>query len=89
MATLQDYRNERLRKLQELQDLGVPAYPARCERTHRCAQISAEFSQLEGQTVTVVGRVTALRKFGKLARCNYSCMAPAWPSSTLRAVSWG
>ena len=67
MATLQDYRNERLRKLQELQDLGVPAYPARSERTHRCAQISAEFSQLEGQTVTVVGRVTALRKFGKLA----------------------
>ena len=67
MATLQDYRNERLRKLQELQDLGVPAYPARCERTHQCAQISAEFSQLEGQPVTVVGRVTALRKFGKLA----------------------
>ena len=67
MATLQDYRNERLRKLQELQDLGVPAYPARSERTHQCAQISAEFSQLEGQTVTVVGRVTALRKFGKLA----------------------
>ena len=67
MATLQDYRNERLRKLQELQDLGVPAYPARSERTHQCAQISAEFSQLEDQTVTVVGRVTALRKFGKLA----------------------
>lgn len=67
MATLQDYRNERLRKLQELQDLGVPAYPARSQRTHQCAQISAEFSQLEGQTVTVVGRVTALRKFGKLA----------------------
>ena len=67
MATLQAYRNERLRKLQELQDLGVPAYPARSERTHQCAQISAEFSQLEGQPVTVVGRVTALRKFGKLA----------------------
>ncbi len=67
MATLQDYRNERLRKLQELQDLGVPAYPARSQRTHQCAQISAEFSQLEGQPVTVVGRVMALRKFGKLA----------------------
>lgn len=67
MATLQDYRNERLRKLSELQELGVAPYPATSSRTHECQQIIDEFDALEGQTVTVVGRVMNLRKFGKLA----------------------
>ena len=67
MATLQDYRNERLRKLNELQELGIQPYPASSKRTHACQQVIDEFSALEGQTVTIVGRVMNLRKFGKLA----------------------
>lgn len=67
MATLQDYRNERLRKLEELQKFGIDPYPARSERTHTCNQIVNDFENLEGKEVSVVGRVMNLRKFGKLA----------------------
>lgn len=67
MATLQDYRNERLRKLEELQKLGIDPYPARSEHTHTCYQIVNDFENLEGKEVSVVGRVMNLRKFGKLA----------------------
>ncbi len=67
MATLQDYRDERLRKLAELKELGVNPYPAESHRTHMAGDVVAKFEQLEGQTATVAGRVTGIRKFGKLA----------------------
>lgn len=67
MATLQDYRNERLRKLEDLKKLGVNPYPARSARTHSIPAVHEQFSQLEGQTVTVTGRIVSIRKFGKLA----------------------
>ncbi len=67
MATLQDYRDERLRKLEELKNLGINPYPAEAHRTHNAGDIAPEFGKLEGETVTVAGRITGLRKFGKLA----------------------
>ncbi len=67
MATLQDYRDERLRKLQELKTLGVNPYPADAHRTHGAGDVVAKFEELQGQTVTVAGRVVGIRKFGKLA----------------------
>jgi lysyl-tRNA synthetase class 2 len=67
MATLQDYRDERLRKLSELRELGVNPYPAKSERTHTCQDVVAQFDELAGQTVTVVGRIISVRSFGKLA----------------------
>lgn len=67
MATLQDYRDERLRKLAELRALGINPYPATSSRTHFAGDISEQFEKLEGQTVTVAGRVLGIRKFGKLA----------------------
>lgn len=67
MATLQDYRDERLRKLDQLKELGVDPYPARSERTHGAGEIIQKFAGLKDQTVTVTGRIVGLRKFGKLA----------------------
>jgi len=67
MATLQDFRDERLRKLEELQQLGFNAYPAEAHRTHDAGAVVADFEQLQGQTATVAGRIVAIRKFGKLA----------------------
>lgn len=67
MATLKDYRDERLRKLDQLRELGVNPYPSKTERTHRLQQITDDYDQLEGQTVQVVGRITSIRSFGKLA----------------------
>lgn len=67
MATLKDFRDERLRKLDELRRLGVSAYPARVARTHDIATIQADFESIEGDTVSVAGRIKSIRKFGKLA----------------------
>lgn len=67
MATLQELRDERLRKLEELKQLGINPYPAKAKRTHLLSQISGDFKTLENQPVTVVGRVTGIRKFGKIA----------------------
>ncbi|HEX8762554.1 MAG TPA: lysine--tRNA ligase [Candidatus Saccharimonadales bacterium] len=67
MATLQELRSERLRKLEELKTLGINPYPARSERTHYLRQITDNFDSLEGQEVNVVGRITNIRKFGKIA----------------------
>lgn len=67
MATLQDYRDERLRKLDELKELGINPYPAKANRTHGAGEVVAAFDTLAGQTVTVAGRIIGIRKFGKLA----------------------
>ncbi len=67
MATLKDFRDERLRKLDELKKLGVNPYPAKSVRTHKDGEIAADFDKLEGEHVTVVGRIKSIRKFGKIA----------------------
>lgn len=67
MATLQDYRNERLRKLETLRELGVDPYPARSERMHGCGEVLVRYDELAGQEVVVAGRITSIRSFGKLA----------------------
>lgn len=67
MATLQDYRNERLRKLEQLQALGINPFPATSRRTHTAGQVASRFDELEGNSVIVAGRIMGLRKFGKLA----------------------
>lgn len=67
MATLKDYRDERLRKLAELKELGINPYPAKAKRTHYCNDIVADFESLEGQQATIAGRIVGIRKFGKIA----------------------
>ena len=67
MATLKELRDERLRKLEEIKELGVNPYPAKAQRTHDNATIVDQFDQLEGSEVSVVGRIKSIRKFGKLA----------------------
>lgn len=67
MATLKELRDERLRKLTELKSLGVNPYPAKASRTHSLQTLHSEFSALEGQTVTALGRIVSIRKFGKIA----------------------
>ena len=67
MATLQDYRDERLRKLTELQELGIETYPATAHRTHTAQEAVEKYDELGGQTVVVAGRIESIRSFGKLA----------------------
>lgn len=67
MATLKDFRDERLRKLKELKDLGINPYPSDSNRTHKALDIVTDFDNIEGQVVTAAGRIVGIRKFGKLA----------------------
>lgn len=67
MSTLQDYRNERLHKLEELKALGVNPFPAESHRTHNAGDVIAKFDHLEGEQATIAGRIVGIRKFGKLA----------------------
>lgn len=67
MATLQELRSERLRKLEELKLLGINPYPAKANRTHKNGEIIAGFKKLQSKIVTVAGRVVSIRKFGKIA----------------------
>lgn len=67
MATLKELRNERLRKLEELKQLGINPYPSHTTRTHAIANVAEKFGELQGQTVSVAGRILTIRKFGKIA----------------------
>lgn len=65
--TLDDYRNERLRKLAEIKALGIDPYPAKSHRNTKIIEILNHFDEKQGQEVCVAGRITALRSFGKIA----------------------
>ncbi|MBQ9029535.1 lysine--tRNA ligase [Candidatus Saccharibacteria bacterium] len=67
MVTLSDYRDERLRKLAEIKERGINPYPAKSNRDTKIGNILDNFDELNGQTVTIAGRIVAIRSFGKLA----------------------
>lgn len=63
---LEDIRNRRIEKVHELAARGVEVYPSHAERTHTNAQALEQFDALQGQTVTLVGRIRSLRGMGKI-----------------------
>ena len=63
---LEDYRNERLKKLEEIKARGIDPYPAKSFRNTKIADVINHFDEKDGQTVTVAGRIKAIRSFGKL-----------------------
>ncbi len=63
---LEDYRNERLKKLEEIKARGIDPYPAKSFRNTKIADVINHFDEKAGQEVTVAGRVKAIRSFGKL-----------------------
>ncbi|MBR3164353.1 lysine--tRNA ligase [Candidatus Saccharibacteria bacterium] len=67
MATLKDYRDERLRKLTALREAGIDPYPAHSDRDTKVADILEAFDDYHDKTVCVAGRIQSIRSFGKLA----------------------
>ena len=67
--TWQEELNElmkiRRQKIEELQKMGVNPYPYKFERTHFSTEIIRNFEKLEGQTLSLAGRLMALRRMGK------------------------
>ena len=63
---LEDYRNERLKKLEEIKTRGIDPYPAKSFRNTNIADVVNHFDEKQGQEVIVAGRIKAIRSFGKL-----------------------
>lgn len=64
---LAEIRQTRLDKAAALRARGLNPYPSKSRRTHYADRVLAEFEALEGQTVTVAGRLMSMRDQGALA----------------------
>ena len=64
---LEDYRNERIKKLEELKTRGIETYPSKSRRDTKISDVVEKFEEKQGKTVTIAGRIVAIRSFGKLA----------------------
>lgn len=60
MATIDDLRQVRIEKLQKIKQLGLDPYPAKFERQQICSQAKG----MEGQKVSIAGRLRGLRGHG-------------------------
>lgn len=68
MSSLDEIRNERLKKLEALRAAGMDPYPAESKRTHQIGNVVETFGTLEkeGETVTLAGRVMVIRGQGAI-----------------------
>ena len=69
--SLADIRQTRIAKADALRAKGLSPYPSKSSRTHYAGAILAGFAQLDGQTVTVAGRLMAIRDQGALAFAHF------------------
>ncbi|RMF06591.1 MAG: lysine--tRNA ligase [Candidatus Neomarinimicrobiota bacterium] len=69
-TSLQQSMNVRREKLRKLRELGVNPYPVAFSRDTQAADIKSNYEALEGQSVTVAGRIMSLRRMGKASFCH-------------------
>lgn len=70
MSTEDEYRQNRIKKLEGLRELGVEPYPYRYQRSHVIEQIREKYGEIEIDTkseekVNTAGRITNWREMGK------------------------
>lgn len=63
---LEDIINFRKQKLQRFEEKGLEAYPSTVYRTHTNREVLERFSELQGQAITLVGRIRSIRAMGGL-----------------------
>lgn len=68
MSSLQEIREERLKKLEKLKAAGIDPYPASTHRTHTVADAIADFDALESsqKQITLAGRIMVKRGQGAI-----------------------
>lgn len=74
MASLEEIRDVRLKKIELLKEAGKDPYPSHTNRTHTIAEVLSDFDALESaqKVVTLSGRVMSLRAQGALIFANFS-----------------
>ena len=63
---LEDIRARRIEKINQLEQSGLEAYPSSTTRTHTNAEALGQFDALQGQRITLVGRIRSMRGMGKI-----------------------
>jgi len=68
MASLEEIRQERLKKIEGLKQAGLNPYPVRTKRTHDIKDVLADFAKLEKgkKAITLAGRLMAIRGQGAI-----------------------
>lgn len=68
MATVDEIRKNRLKKLKAIQSAGLLAYPSQTKRTHTCEQALEDFNKLSKakKEIILAGRIMSLRQHGGL-----------------------
>ena len=64
MANIKELREERLGKIAEMVALGFKPFVQTVDRSHTVAEAVSSLAELEGQTVTLAGRVDSVRLMG-------------------------
>ena len=69
---IEELRQVRIQKLQQLKDLGIDPFPVKSERTHTIAQSLESFDDLSAkeQPLILAGRIRSIRTHGKIAFAN-------------------
>src|SRR5690606_28961063 len=65
-ADINDQIAARMDKHRRLMEAGWPPYGGRFDRTHTAGEILDRFSELEGSTVRIAGRLRSIRRQGKV-----------------------
>ena len=66
-SRLEEIRNERIGKLKKLVALGIAPYTAQYHKDMSNGVILSDFDKYDGKTVSLTGRLRAMREHGKLA----------------------
>jgi len=68
MATIDEIRKNRIKKLKAIESAGLLAYPSQTKRTHTCREALENFSKLSRAKKEIVldGRIRSLRQHGGL-----------------------
>ena len=69
MASIEELRASRLKKLEALQAQGISSYPSKSSRTHEIKDVLTSFNTLEHsqEQITVNGRVMTSRGQGAIS----------------------
>jgi len=72
MASIEEIRDERIKKLNILKDAGVDPYPAKSKKDFYISEVLSRFDELTARDdLSLVGRVMAVRGQGALVFFNF------------------
>jgi lysyl-tRNA synthetase, class II len=69
MASIEEIKDIRLKKIEILEKVGIYSYPSKVEKSHTIFEVKEQFKVLESsaQMITIVGRIMSVRGQGALA----------------------